>query len=140
MAEFLVRVTDKVNSDFYRNTKCTKRGDVIVVQADGWEWGLKERTLPEYRIVKVVGMPLSEAQQWVEPEGDFTQPGASKTLQRRRHKLNLDALLAIAPAPVVAYVNDDTRAAASLTLTDYVTLNTVRGAKAQKSPIVDPNP
>ena len=58
MAEMLVRVVDKIGADVYKNAQCTKRGDVIVAQADGWGWGTQEQVNPHYRIVKLPGDAL----------------------------------------------------------------------------------
>lgn len=68
MCEFLLRVVDKVNPDPALNIQCTKRGDIIVAVPDGWAWSAEERTNPEWRIVKVTGMPLNEGEQYTLPE------------------------------------------------------------------------
>lgn len=90
MAELLIRVTDKINSDFYLNTKCTKRGDVIVARPDGWNWGKDELSLPFWRIVKIPAMDLATAESFLAPEVDADPKQPSKTLQRRVVKFDLD--------------------------------------------------
>ena len=140
MAEFLLRVVDKVNPDsLYRDVKCTKRGDIIVVKEDGETWGKDQKILPQYRIIKVPGMDVSEARAWVAPELDTDPQQPSRTLQARKFTLDLDTLLGFAPAPVVAYIADDSRVADSFTLTGFVTLNQMRALKKTKPVIVDPN-
>ena len=91
MAELLVRVVDKVNPDFYMDCQCTKRGDVIVVQEDGWKWGREEKSLPFYRIIRIPGMSVSEASQFLAPELPIDPLNPSKTLKRRAFKFDLDA-------------------------------------------------
>lgn len=90
MAELWVRVIDKVNPDFYLNCGCTKRGDVIVVQEDGWPWGKEEIASPDHQIVKIPGVPAAKFEAFLAPER--SQDGKqSRTLQRRAFKLDLAA-------------------------------------------------
>lgn len=53
MAEFLIRVVDKVQPDVQLSKISSKSGDVISVCADGWAWSQAELTNPEWRIVSV---------------------------------------------------------------------------------------
>jgi len=139
MAEFLVRVADKVNPDSpYLDAKCLKRGDVVVVCPDGWPWSQLERTLPFWRIVRVPGMSLSEAEAFLAPEpGD---PLVNKMLQRRQFKLDVDG-----PgfnAQERAFFSDDARAAHAITISvaSFLTVDadTVRALKVMKPPLADP--
>lgn len=106
MAELLVRVKDKINEDFYRNAHCSKRGDVIVVQEDGWAWGRDELNLPFYRIIRVP-LTVSEASVFLAPEINQDPQQPSKTLQRRAFKLDLDN--PSIPVSVKTALQDDTR-------------------------------
>lgn len=91
MAELLVRIVDKVNTDdFYRNCQCTKRGDVIAAQPDGWPWGREELATPDWRILSVPDMTVSEASVFLSAERDVDPRHPSRTLQRRAFKINLD--------------------------------------------------
>lgn len=91
MAELLVRVVDKVNpNDPYLDAKCTKRGDVICVQPDGWVWGREEQTNPEWRIVRVPGLSVTQCLGFLAPEIDIDPQHPSKVLQRRAFKLDVD--------------------------------------------------
>ncbi len=90
MAELLVRVVDKVHADFYLNCACTKRGDVIAVQPDGWAWGTGELEHPEWRIIALPGVDPSDLSGLLAPELDVNPKHPSKTLQRRAFKLDLD--------------------------------------------------
>lgn len=91
MAELLVRTVDKVNEDFYLNCACTKRGDVIAVQDDGWPWGKEERANPEWTIIKVPGVPAEKFLSFLAPEPETNSKVPSRTRQRRAFKLDLDA-------------------------------------------------
>ncbi len=137
MAQLLIRVVNKVNADFYLNTKCTKRGDVIVVQSDAWQWGSSELSNPDWRIIKHTELTVSEANAFLAAEVD-TDPGSpSKTLQRRAFKLDVDA--AVIPQTIKDWLADSTRAVPILDLTPLITLNGVRALKTAKAAIVDPN-
>lgn len=126
MAELLVRVVDKVNvDDFYLNTKCTKRGDVIVVCPDGWLWGSQELANPEWRIVQVPDLMLEEAEALLAPERDVDPRHPSRTLQRRAFALNLDLPIC---APMLTTVAGPVEIAASV----------IRAAKHARPAIEDP--
>lgn len=164
MAEFLLRVVDKINPDPYLNTKCRKRGDVVavcpdegevpplivelareliaqwpdrtglqlirgwtvndegfrsvipvsdamlqdaktvlsdtpvtdlgvaidIVRTGGWVWGRMELSDPQYRIIHIPGMTVSEGEAWTaeEPETDPRNP--SRMRQRNGFKFDLD--------------------------------------------------
>ncbi len=139
MAELLVRVHDKINPDFYLNTKCTKRGDVIDVEADGWPWGSLELSLPFFRIIKMTGFPVATARSWLAAEVDVDPLNPSKTLQRRASFLAIDnpALIAALPPALAAYLADDTRAAPTFTL-PLVNALAFQSLVTLKAPIVDP--
>lgn len=92
MCEMLVRVVDKINDDPYLDAKCTKRGDVITIQPDGWVWSRAELNNPDWRIIKVPGVSVAQAQEFLEPEADTDPANPSAVLQRRAHKIDLDAL------------------------------------------------
>ena len=103
MAEFLVRVVDKVNPDsVYLDAKCLKRGDVVCVCEDGWKWSDLERKNPEWHIIQVPGMSVIEGSQFLAEEpGD---PQVNQMLQRRQFKIDVDALMADHPSLDVAPV------------------------------------
>jgi hypothetical protein len=109
MAEFLIRVHDKVNAeDPVKNRRCSKRADVIVACPDGHPWSEFERTLPYWRIVKVPGMPMDEAEAFTASE-----PGARRSdpeLRSRAFRFDLDAL------SNQAWLADDSRKVPAITL------------------------
>lgn len=139
MSELLLRVTDKINPDFYLNTHCTKRGDVIVVAPDGWSWSALELTLPFWRILKVPALNVSEASAYLAPELDTDPNHPSRTLQRRAFKFDIDSTLVTLPAVLVTYLADDTRAQQTFTITNQIlSKNDLIKLKVAKPAIVDP--
>ena len=76
MAEMLVRIADKSSDDPHKNAQLTKRGDVIVIQPDGWNWSAAERTDP-WVIVKVPGALVADLAEFVQEES-FAAKGATK--------------------------------------------------------------
>lgn len=138
MAEFLIRVVDKVNAeDFYRDCQCLKRGDVVWAADDGWPWSREELVAPYWRVIKVPALPLSEAQAFLASEKDSDPAHPSRTLQRRAFKLDLDALTSI--GPLATYLADDTRTQPFFTVSGAARLSAFRAAKVLKAPIADPN-
>lgn len=90
MAELLIRVVDKSNDDPYLDVQCLKRGDVVVICEDGHEWSQAELTNPEWRILKVPGVTLVQAEAFLGPEVDEDPTQPSRVLQRRAFKVDLD--------------------------------------------------
>ena len=134
MAELLVRVNDKINTDFYLNCQCTKRGDVIVVQGDGWAWGKEELKNPDWRIIKLPGVTVSAASVFLAPELPVDPLNPSKTLQRRIFKINLDD--PSIPAAVAAVLADNKRTVPTITAA-AVSFN-LAALKVAKPSIADP--
>jgi len=61
MCELLVFLTDKASDpDPAINLTYMKRGYVIVVCEDGWQWSQAELTNPDWVVVQVPGVPVSE--------------------------------------------------------------------------------
>lgn len=117
MAELLVRVIDKINDDPVLNTKCMKRGDVVVVCPDGWGWSKEELTNPFWRIIKMPNLSMEEANRFLAPELDTDPNQPSKTLQRRAFKLDFNIL----PLTVKADIDSPIRLAEVLEATSIVT-------------------
>lgn len=90
MAELLVRVVDKTNPDPLLDCKLTKRGMVIAVQPDGWQWGFEELANPDWRIIRVPGVDPSQFGGLLAPEPEIDPQNPSRVLQRRAFRLNLD--------------------------------------------------
>jgi hypothetical protein len=125
MAELLVRIKDKVGEDIYKDCQLTKRGDVITIQEDGWEWSTAELKNPEWQIIKYPKVSVESLAHFLAPEVD-TNPDPkqqSKTLQRRMIKLDIDNLpskevfdYAIKVERTDAFIAFDTK---NVTLDDY---------------------
>lgn len=130
MAEALLRVVDKVNSDFYLNIKCLKRGDVVTICPDGWEWSHEELTNPDWRIIKLPNVSIEALSQLTVPEMPPDSINQYRTLHRRKYRINIDAL----PNPVKNYINDSSRKnpffSTNVDITSFIT---------QKAAIADPN-
>lgn len=134
MCELLVRVSDKVNEDFYRNCQCTKRGDIISLCPDGWNWSTSEKTVPFWRIVKLPNVTVAQATPYLRPEIATDPLNPSKTLQKRAFKLDLSN--ATLPAAFITFIQDNTRAQPSYTFN--ASAATIASIVVLKSPITDP--
>jgi len=134
MAEVVLRVQDKVNDDFYLNTKCTKRGDIIAVLPDGSDWGSDVRTLPFYRIIKLPNVSVVEASAMLATELDSDGNNPSRTLQRRKFRLDIET--AGLPAAFLTFLADNTRAAPAFTIS--LSVAQFRARKLVKAVIIDP--
>lgn len=133
MAEFLVRVVDKVNSDIYLDSKCLKAGDVVVVCPDGWLWSSEELTNPDWRIVAIPSVTVIQAQAFLAPELDTDPTRPSRLLRRRAFRIDLTLL----PAAWQAWIADASRTQSIKTFSGSVAQ--VLALKAAKVRLVDPN-
>ena len=103
MAELLIRTVDKTSSNLIDNATCTKRGDVIVVVPDGWNWSQIERTNPEWIIIRSK-LSVEEAKAYTEPP---KKTDAEKIVARRAIKIDLDSVKI--PAQVKDSIDDINR-------------------------------
>ncbi len=64
MCELVVMLKDKAppSGDHHLDNQRYKRGEVICAVPDGWGWTSAERTNPDWQIVQVPGMTLTEGQ------------------------------------------------------------------------------
>ncbi len=132
MCEMLVRVVDKVNDDPYLDVQCTKRGDVIAIQPDGWVWGREELRNPDWRIVKVPGVSVTQAAAFLGPELNTDPANPSRMLRRRAFRLDVDAL----PDPKGQLGDHKRRNPLHRVNLDHVGL---MAFKVAKPPLSDPN-
>lgn len=58
MAEVLLRVVDVTSPDIYKDVRLLKRGMVVEIMPDGWNWSHAERTAPYWRIIALPGVPV----------------------------------------------------------------------------------
>lgn len=92
MCEMLVVVVDRVHPDPYIDANhIAKRGDVIDVREDGHQWGREEISNPNWKIIRVPGVPCAHAQGFLSPEYDEHLHTQSRMLQKRGFCYDLDA-------------------------------------------------
>jgi hypothetical protein len=108
MCELLIRVRDKVNDDPYLDARCFKRGDVVVVVDDDWQWGREELRNPDWRIVRLPNVSTAQAAAFLGEEMDEDPQQPSRALRRRGWSFDLAA--ASLPAAFRAWLADDSRA------------------------------
>jgi hypothetical protein len=89
--ELLVRVVDKRSDDKVNDIMLTKRGDVIVVKPDGHDWTERERTYPEWRILRLPDMTEAEAYSFISPQKP-TDAKLRFVLAPRAKRIDLDAI------------------------------------------------
>jgi hypothetical protein len=106
---------------------------VIVVQPDGWVWGREEYSNPDWRIVKVPGITVSQASAFLGPEFDIDPYNPSRVLQRRAFKLDIANLPAAVAGVMADHKRQNPSARASLSLPGLLAL------KIAKPPLTDPN-
>lgn len=108
--ELLIRVIDKTASppDPINDALCTKAGDIIAIQPDGWAWGTQERLNPDWRIVTVTGLLQSEINSLLAPEPPPTLDRVYYLLRKRGIKFDLTLLPAIAFNRLMRVPRNDT--------------------------------
>ena len=115
MCELLIRVIDKINTkDPYLDARCTKRGDVICVQENGWNWGTEELINTDWRIVKIPSVSVDQASVFLSPEIEVDIHNPSKVLQPRGFKFDLSS--ATIPKAAKTFLADDSRKTPAHTL------------------------
>ena len=135
MAELLIFAQDQIGADVYKDTKRYKRGDVVVVCEDGWNWGIEEMNNPLFRIIAIPGMSVSEASQFLAPELDTDPQNPSKMLKRRAFKLDVDAL----GKDVTDWFNDEKRAQPIAKAADVgIAKADLLAVKVEKAKTIDP--
>lgn len=100
--ELLFRSKDKVNPSELLDVKCLKRGDVIAVVADGWNWQRQELINPDWRIIKA---PLLTEDDTL----DFTDQEAGDDPMCQRRQYMIDFSHPAITQSFLDYLADDTR-------------------------------
>ena len=68
MCELLVKSVDATHPDPVINLSgCYKRGDVVVIQPDGFMWGTGELDTSVFEIVKMPGVAIADMQYLLNP-------------------------------------------------------------------------
>jgi hypothetical protein len=129
--EILFCIRGKQNTDFYLDIKLPKRGQVIDVQQDGWQWSERELTNPDWRIVRV-SIPRIEAEALKSPEPKASPDHDTRLLRKRGFRLNVD--FASLPQGVKNFLLDDVRS----TPIGSITTTRLREIVTAESPVSDP--
>ena len=135
MAELLVRVVDKTNDDKKLDAQCSKRGDVIVVQPDGWPWGREELKSEVWRIVKLPGVDPGTLVDLVMPEFAI-KDGGVVVVRKRAKGLALDKLDAVLLQKLDETKQGDQKAVVELSGLEAVALLAARETKIADGKVV----
>jgi len=109
MAEFLIKAVSTIHADVTKSQRgCYKRGDIVDLRPDGFEWGRLEGLAPkdggQFVVVKVVGVTVDQVRTFAEnklgilatliiPETSGTDvSGNPLVTKRRRIRLDVDLL------------------------------------------------
>jgi hypothetical protein len=102
--ELLIRIRDKNHpTDANLNRQLTKRGDVIAIQPDGWNWGVRELTNPDWRIISVPNLTRRQEEQLL--EGDSYSLDDFPRKRKRQFDLDSPSL----GSTVKDHLEDDSR-------------------------------
>lgn len=88
MCEILIRVIDKTHPDPVEDVLCTKRGDVLAVQEDGWLWGTGDQSNPDWRIIKLPNIGVELFYDMLQRDEDAN----GVMLRKRKRFLNINSL------------------------------------------------
>lgn len=114
MCEICVRVTSKTNpNDQVKDAQLTKRGHIIDVRPDGWGWTTTELTNPDWRMISLPNITVSQATAYL-AAGTAT-PNTAEIAARRAFKFDIDANTL--STPMKNWIKDATRATPMFTLT-----------------------
>jgi hypothetical protein len=121
MAELVIQMVDRVNpSSAKLDAGCLKRGDVIDICADGWEWSERELTNPNWRIIKLPGIPVETLLDLLE-----AQLAADRTFVRKRSRyLDIDSL----PSNIKNKITNATQPL-TFSVSERTALNAIRKTK-----------
>lgn len=89
MCEIIVMTEDRIGDDFHKDIKLFKRGDVLCVVADGWNWSQEELTNPLFRIIKLPNLSVSAGRILVATEQPTDPYHDRRLLRQRMYTLNL---------------------------------------------------
>ena len=130
MAKLLIRTEDKINSDWFKNIGCLKRGHIVTVMRDDQIGGVLDRSRKDAKIVMIPG--LSDAEAAALKIGEPGDTKVTPTLRRRRmFRLDIDALLG---DDKVQFDDKETMHVEGL-----LTLKQVRDIKVESDIPIDPN-
>ena len=113
MCELLICAVNKTHPDATKDERgCYKRGDVVMVKDDGYQWSANEG-LPLFVIVKIPGRTVAQAEKYCLPYTLDDLGGVSPTriVRRRLHGVEVDA------ASLPAWVKTSLRDTGTVTVT-----------------------
>jgi hypothetical protein len=92
MAELLIRAAN--NNTTHANAEIEfsgayKRGDIVVVKPDGWQWGSAEG-LPIFVKVKIPGLAVNTAESWIVRQVSGADP--TITVKRRLWGVKVESI------------------------------------------------
>lgn len=90
MCEIALLINDIISEDPINDSKMLKRGDVIEVLEDGANWGRMALTNPNFRMIKLEGISISEAMVLKASEMPTDSLQVSRMLRPRMFTLDLD--------------------------------------------------
>ncbi len=93
MCELLVLAFDTYNPDPEQDKFAWKLGHIIDIKPDGHSWGASER-LPKFWIVKIPGMAVADAQDYLTALLDFTNLQDVKQIGIRKWKFYSEGMSA----------------------------------------------
>lgn len=117
MCELLIRTKDKgSDKDAAKDALISKRGHVIAVCPDGWGWTKAEQDNPEWAIVKMPGVAVSDYAALVAPvvKQPLLQGDAPMVTARRAFSLDLSRIAPLASVDGSAKTAPVTLTAATL--------------------------
>lgn len=99
MAELLVKAVDAVHSNPTKDARgCYKRGDIVGVAPNGWQWGAKELKPPadggKFVVIKITDVSRAQIINWVRNHWDCEIDGLDfvdgNAVRRRRVRIDVD--------------------------------------------------
>lgn len=92
MCEILIKAIDTSHVDPLKDRiGCYKRGDIVGVEEDGYEWGACER-LPKFYLVKIPGLSVVIARKYERMEMESDDPDNKTVYRRRKFHIPVDAV------------------------------------------------
>ena len=136
MVQLVVRVVDSpLSGDPRKDAGASRRGDVIVVVAGDWEWGPREMTGAQWRILRFPSVSWPIANILVQPEIESDPRVIDPILRFRGAALDLESDLFATPE-LAAYMADGTRAASLSPLMPGVSDTDLFNAMIMKPPSI----
>lgn len=97
MAELLIKAVDATHTDPTKDARgCYKRGDIVGVAPDGWQWGALELKAPasggKFVVLKITDVTRAQVANWVRNHWACEIDGIDFNVRRRRVQIDWNAL------------------------------------------------